>query len=411
VLQPVWLPYRWDEVRGALAIQDGQWTLRRFQGRHGETTVDLDATGTAQPDGGWTANIQHLNMERLSLHRELLAALPASLAKSLQLLDDRGQFTLQGNVQAIGEANRAEPRWNWDLLMQIDQAALNPPLPISHIFGQARLAGVQQGPEFRMHALLDVESLMVDKVQLVNLKGSLNASPSGITLGQFAGAELDGVQPTPLTCTLVGGELEIQAALQNESNVPFQARLLLRNGDLRAAARELALPQQSIDGRLFVDLGLSGSLDGWHTLQGGGSLRLRQANVYELPQMVALLKILEARAPDRTAFTSSDSTFRVRGDRVYFDQIDLYGDAVTLKGDGEVDLQRRLNLQFYTIMGREARWLPAIRPLLGEASRQFLLIKVQGTVEEPQMTREVLPGLNEGLRQFFPELVVDGGRP
>ena len=68
-----------------------------------------------------------------------------------------------------------------------------------------------------------------------------------------------------------------------------------------------------------------------------------------------------------------------------------------------MDFQRKLNLQFYTIVGRETRWIPAIRPLLGEASRQFLLIRVRGSAEQPQMTREVLPVLNESLRRFFPE--------
>ncbi|MFO0913510.1 MAG: AsmA-like C-terminal region-containing protein [Pirellulales bacterium] len=406
-LQPVWLPYRWEQIQGTLAIENGGWKLSRFRGHHADTTVDLDATGATQSDGSWTADIQHLNVERLTLNRELLAALPTSLSRSLQHLDERGQFTLQGNVQAVSDGQTAAPRWTWDLLAQIDQAALAARVPISNIFGQARLAGVQQGAEFRMHALLDLESVMVRQIQLVNLKGSLLASPAGVILGNFPGSNQQGIDTTPLTCNLLGGELEVQATVQNEPNMPFQTRFILRDGDLRSTSRELALTEQSIDGKVSLDVGLTGSLDGWHTLQGSGNMRLREATVYELPQMVALLKLLEARAPDRTAFTSSDSTFQIRGDRVYFDQIDLYGDAITLKGDGEVDLQRQLNLQFYTIMGREARWVPAVRPLLGEASRQFLLIRVQGTVDQPVMTREVLPGLNEGLRRFFPELVAD----
>jgi hypothetical protein len=74
-----------------------------------------------------------------------------------------------------------------------------------------------------------------------------------------------------------------------------------------------------------------------------------------------------------------------------------------LKGIGEMDFQRKLNLQFYTIVGREQHWIPLIRPLLGEASRQFLLIHVVGSLDQPQMTREVLPGLNDQLRRLFPE--------
>jgi hypothetical protein len=402
-IQPTWLPYRLDQVAGTLSVDNGNWTLSQFSGRHGDTQIHCDAVGTVKADGSWTAGFEHLVVEQMRLNRELLAALPLNLSRPLSLFDDHGQFRIEGKVEANGGGNQRDARWTWDLLAQMDQAGLNFKIPVTNMFGEARLAGVQQGHDFRLHAILDLESVACSQFYLADLRGSVMASPDGITLGSLAGRQLPGVTPTPMTCRAVGGQLEIQAHLLQATNVPFQARFILRDGNLRTVARELALTPQSVDGRVFADIGISGNTDGWHTLQGAGNVRLREANIYQVPQMLALLKLLEAKTPDRTAFTASDSSFRIRGDRIYFDQLDLYGDAITLKGEGEIDFQRRLDLEFYTIMGRENRWLPAIRPLLGEASRQFLLIRVGGTVEQPEMTREVLPGLNEGLRQFFPE--------
>jgi len=62
-------------------------------------------------------------------------------------------------------------------------------------------------------------------------------------------------------------------------------------------------------------------------------------------------------------------------------------------------------LEFYTILGGEKRWLPSVRPWLGQASQQFLQIKVTGPLDELRWTREVLPGLNETLQQLFPEQI------
>jgi hypothetical protein len=66
-------------------------------------------------------------------------------------------------------------------------------------------------------------------------------------------------------------------------------------------------------------------------------------------------------------------------------------------------LDRHINLDFYTIVGGEKRWVPFMRPLVGEASRQFLRIHVTGTPDNLHMRREVLPALNETLKQLFPE--------
>ena len=43
------------------------------------------------------------------------------------------------------------------------------------------------------------------------------------------------------------------------------------------------------------------------------------------------------------------------------------------------------------------------------ASRRFLMVKVQGTLDSPRMTREVLPGLNETLQPLFPEVAAPTG--
>jgi hypothetical protein len=149
---------------------------------------------------------------------------------------------------------------------------------------------------------------------------------------------------------------------------------------------------------------LGGTTHGTHTLRGNGQVAIRDADIYELPLTLALLKSLSSGKSDRTAFTDSDLAFRVSGDNVYFDEIGLSGDAFSLKGIGYMNFDRQIKLDFYSVLGRKENYLPDVLPLLGEASRRFLLIEVTGTLEKPETTGRVLPGLNDTLQRLFPEI-------
>jgi hypothetical protein len=130
---------------------------------------------------------------------------------------------------------------------------------------------------------------------------------------------------------------------------------------------------------------------------------LRNADIYQLPVMVSLLKVLTIKPPDTTAFTSSEIKFRIKGQHITVDPVVFRGDAISLIGKGEISLDRRLGMKFYTMVGRDEFQIPFIRPLLGEASRQALQIHLGGTLDNPQVTTTVLPGVNEMIKQLFPE--------
>jgi hypothetical protein len=130
-------------------------------------------------------------------------------------------------------------------------------------------------------------------------------------------------------------------------------------------------------------------------------VRLSNADIYELPVMVALLKVLSIRPPDKKGFDAAECDFRILGEHIDIGRLNFRGDAVTLNGAGEVDWQKRLNLQFYTMVGRDSLQVPILRPLLGEASRQIMTIQVAGTVDQPLVSRKALPVVEKGLQEIF----------
>ncbi len=146
---------------------------------------------------------------------------------------------------------------------------------------------------------------------------------------------------------------------------------------------------------------------GWtrNALLGRGTIRLSEGNVYELPVMISLLKILSIRPPDQSAFSDATIDYRIEGEHIYFDRIDFRGDAVSLRGKGEMDWQSAVRLTFYTLVGRGEFDLPLIKPLLRGASQQLVLIHVDGTLQEPRTRQEALPALSQALQQLRDELL------
>jgi hypothetical protein len=100
----------------------------------------------------------------------------------------------------------------------------------------------------------------------------------------------------------------------------------------------------------------------------------------QLPVLLDLLKAFGLRIPDRTAFEQAECRFALEGPRVLVQQLDLYGNAVSLKGQGACDLDGdNLNLDFTASLGRLSQVLPPGLDVLPEAiSQQLYKIKMRG---------------------------------
>jgi hypothetical protein len=159
---------------------------------------------------------------------------------------------------------------------------------------------------------------------------------------------------------------------------------------------------------------LRGNISGWVRLGGSGKtlnglggfgkIELRDADIYEIPLMIALLKILSIREPDSTAFSTSDTDFYIQGGHVYLPSITFSGDAFSLEGSGLMDFNSSIQLTFRASLGRREWQLPLVREFLGRVSEEILVIHVGGTLEDPVRYREPFPGVNEALRQLQDEV-------
>jgi hypothetical protein len=254
---------------------------------------------------------------------------------------------------------------------------------------------------------LNVDSAMIHGVQLTNFQGPYWCDGRLLVFGAVADRDTRHGAPRQITARVLSGLLSLDGMVVLSGSGDFDIQATLANADLTDIARQVAPHQQPPTGKVFGLVHVGGNSQGKHTWRGEGKISLREADLYELPAMIQLLKLLSVQRPDRTAFTNSNIDFRVEGDDLVFERIDFSGDAISLKGKGRMNGQRVLDVKFYPLVGREERQLAIFRPLLGQTGQEFMLIEVTGTLDQPEINRQVFPrldGLDERLSQLFPEL-------
>lgn len=409
-IEPTWFRYGLDNLTGSFHYADGQTTLRNVTARHGQLALQVEGESQLQPDGGCRVLFSRVVAERIQVDNELLAAMPAGFAASLSRLQIAGPLNMHGALEIIvPSAVEQPPQVGWDLNLDIENGRITAGTPIEHIHGEVQLRG-HSGPQgFENRGELNIDSAVVRDVQLTQIRGPLAIDAEQMRFGSWSEREVPNRKPRPLTANAFGGVIALDGQMRFGGELPFQLQAWLEQGDLAAIARELAPRKQRVAGKVFAVVNLSGTGEGVHTYRGQGQVRLKDADIYELPAIVALLKLTSVNNVDRNAFNTSSIDFRIEGDDLELDRIELAGDAITLKGRGRLTSAREIDMKLYTQVGRDEAYLPIFRPLVGDVSRQFLLFEVTGSLDRPVVDRQVFPNLNERLQELFPELAQLGG--
>lgn len=405
-LFPEYFPYRLDNVAGSVRYRDGVVEIHKLRAAHGRTQIQLAGQFESPRNAPWRLKLWELTADWLHPDRDLVAALPEGLKQGLSALQLQGLLSLRGAetperpvpaLELRGGGPGGQPlAAGWNLALDLENGSLDGGLNLKHVRGGMQLRGALDEQGFHSRGELRVDSALVEGLHVTRIRGPLWVDASRVLLGSPAAP---GQSPRPITGRMFGGEVALVAQAALDQQRGFQVEAALQEADLAEIAREMMPRQRKLTGRANGRLELRGQAQRPHTFVGGGSIRLRNADIYELPVMVALLKLLSVRPPDTTAFTSSDIDFRVQGEDIYFDPIDFRGDAVSLIGKGWMDWEQNIELTFYTQVGR--REFPLLGSVLAEASRNILEIQVVGKLHEPVVQQTAFPELDETLQMLF----------
>jgi hypothetical protein len=272
-------------------------------------------------------------------------------------------------------------------------------VPIQGINGGIHLVGQCDGHTAFGAGELALDSILYKNVQLTNVRGPFWADSVHCLFGEPACQQLNKT-PQRMVADAYGGGVAANIELVHSPSPSYKLDLQLGGINVGRLANERLGGSSNVNGTLSGKVLVNGNGSSTQTLTGAGELQVVDANLYELPIFVAMLKVLRNRAPDTAAFNRCDIKFDIKGDHIQFDQLNLRGDAASLYGKGEADLSRKLNLEFYTLIGPADLPIPLWKSIAGHVSKQWWQLKVVGTLDEPKIERKALPAVNDMLNQL-----------
>lgn len=409
-LEPAQFPYSLENVQGVFTYGSGGITFEHFNAWHGPVKLACNGSCSFHPDGGWQLQLDRLVVDRLRLDRQFMQILPPQLKKNLGELNATGPISVKGNVVVSHSGKPAEPtilQWK-DVALDLTRVGLDCGPRLENINGTIRVNGWSDGTRFQMRGELDIEDMTCHDIFFTQVMGPFWIDEQKALFGSWVAAQdnqalAKGQQPAPqrpIVAKILGGTIygDGWASFGEQPQFGVQARLA--DADLKACDRDLTGKDRNLVGRVYGTVQLKGSGHNRTALNGDGTLGLRNANIYELPAMVSLLKFLSFKPPDPNAFSNCDSIFHIQGEHLYFSKLDFNGDAISLSGKGEMNFQGDMRMAFATTLGRGDAGVPIVRNLFGGVSQQIMQIRVTGNIQDPQIIRDAFPGVNQALKNL-----------
>jgi len=408
-IEPRFFPYLLEGIAGKFEYQDGRLSLSQLSARHGRTEIRTNGSGNFRPNGSWDVELAGLSVDRLEPRRDLLAALPPKLRVLIQQMRPEGSFSMNNTVLQFSKASGPQSAINskWDTQLNCFQANVQAGVELKNIHGSIRLIGESTERDCYSAGELALDSATFQDVQFTNIRGPLWADETQCLIGKWA-TQQQRLPARPLTAQVYDGTISSDIKV-TFGNIPrYSATASLYNADLLRVVRERFHGDQNFTGRVAASITLAGHGRSLETMTGRGEVKVTEANIYELPILVGLLKVLRSETPNSTAFNEADVRFRIDGRHIYLDQLNFLGDAVSLLGRGEANFDQSLKLRFHSIVGRNEIRVPLLKGFVNQLGQQTMQMDVDGTLSNPQVHTQALPGINNLLQQIQTDLDTTG---
>ena len=210
----------------------------------------------------------------------------------------------------------------------------------------------------------------------------------------------------PIQAVVFGGRAICDGVFLGGQAPRYRFTTNLQDATLDEMIRVLSPGSKPLKGRVNFNSTLQGEGKNIASLKGEGSATVRDAQLYELPQIVKILQILSVQEPDENAFSSCDVDFKAFGDHVQLSRVALEGSALSLFGDGWLTIspkEQLIDLTLSARLGNSKSQIPVVSDVLGAASDQVSQIRVEGNLSSPVIQQERLPGLKKAWWSIFPE--------
>ncbi|MDR1291466.1 MAG: hypothetical protein LBK06_09725, partial [Planctomycetaceae bacterium] len=171
-IQPTKFPYRIENLQGELLYDNDTVTSKLMSGtNHSGMKISSGLTCRFDSDGKWLMRLDAVDIERITVDRELLEALPADLKTSIESLQIAQPVSLKGLIE-LSKADSQKPlRSVWDIYLVLHQNSANLGIPAQNIFGGVKLTGYSEDELVRLAGEVQFDSVMVNGFQISDVRG------------------------------------------------------------------------------------------------------------------------------------------------------------------------------------------------------------------------------------------------
>jgi hypothetical protein len=371
--------------------------LTELSARHGSTSLAMTKGEiTLKAGGGYYGHFLGVRGTAVRADADLLAALPQTVRKGLDSLKLETPVDVSTELKVDAGADPAVPPviW-WDGGARLHDARLRVGVDLKGVEGTVCCCGRHDGHQLDEglvgNLLLSQASVFGQPVR--NVRGQFEVAPD--TPETFRVRNLAG----ELFSGTIGGQ-----ALVTTGPVPKYEVVLHAMGiDLEQFGRHNLGAGIELQGPVTASLALWGEGQEITGLKGNGQVGLASGKLYRLPLLLDLIKAFGLRLPDRTAFEQAHLDFAIDGPQVQVRKLELYGNAVSLRGQGTLTIDGSdLNLDFNADWARFGQVLPTgVSALPRALSDQLLKIKLRGSFGAPRFEKELIPGVIEPVKRVF----------
>jgi hypothetical protein len=392
-MRPAFFPYSLDDVGATVRYARGRVVLQGASARHGPGRLGFKTGLVAlKPGGGFQAWFEGLRATGVPPDADFLGALPPSLRRGLEPLHLREALDIETSLTLDAPPETERLKVWWDGAAVFRDAVIQAGVNVTGVRGQVACHGHHNGRQFEgAGGDIFLEQATVLNQPLRNFHARAQVLPGSPEVLRF----------TDLKADLFGGTLGGEARVEFGPTLRYEVLLEALQVRLEQFGKHNLGMDADLQGPIRAGLHLVGEGNDLSGLRGNGRVQVDEGKMYRLHPLLDLLKAFGLHAPDKTAFEQARVVFGIDGPQVRVHELDLVGSAISLRGQGSVNLDgSAVNLEFSADWGRVPQMLPTgLSDAFQTASDNLFRIRARGRVGAVRYEEVILPGVTDPLRK------------
>lgn len=211
----------------------------------------------------------------------------------------------------------------------------------------------------------------------------------------------------------LGGSKEADENMQSEDG-RIGLRLTLNNADapsmldpsnalsVESSSNGSELTEQSDQrGTLSASLELRGLLSQLQDTVGRGDMKVSEAALFSRPLAMAVMAAANLNLPATDSFETANAKYRLEGQVLYFDELELKSSRLQMLGSGKVDTRDgTIDLVMFTANPASPNFGP-LSEMFAAVRDEIIAIEVTGTLAEPKTENVSFRGIRSTLAEIL----------